>query len=585
MKPSITDLAADLHEGNLSPDSLDELRDRLASDDGAVDEFVMETFLLDQLCEQLGDTQLREHAISKTVGDFEVTGASAHEASAKQRKQSPLQWASRHPKGPAFAIAATMLIAALVVMGLIPVKEWMAGGGKRDGGVEAQEKKHQEFVARLSNWQNDVWLEDTRPPLDDPRLKIGRRLKIETGLIEVTYLTGARVVIEGPSEFYIGGTEAQRQKAQATRPAERARKESEGGSKKIARSSTPKSSLLNSKSSLANSGYLTHGKLVARVEGEKAQGFTINAPSGRVEDYGTEFGVEVQSGGDLEVVVLSGEVDVVGETRDGRQQRVRLTADQAASVASDGSAVTRRKKLDLRFVAAMRSRLKMIDRKPIVVASSAENYQESPSTTTNKITRYEVQSGENRKLVLAASWESADSNISATWKGNEAFTTAVNSAGGRNSAILYLDDPTPGIGDIVVTFGEPTASRIGIASLMNAAEGVLEITTAKGTAGQLSKMEPAMFVMGVYTTNDHRGGKIQGPFSRTLYSGESGSSRGDAGYQIEAIAGLKNYTWTVAQPSGDNHVLAAFADASYEASAAIESEAEITQANESDNSH
>ncbi len=72
-----------------------------------------------------------------------------------------------------------------------------------------------------------------------------------------------------------------------------------------------------------------------------------------------------------------------------------------------------------------------------------------------------MDSGSNRKLVLTASWESANSGISATWNGTQNFTVAVNSANGRNSAILYLDDPTPGTGNIVVTFPVATLHASG----------------------------------------------------------------------------------------------------------------------------
>ena len=87
----------------------------------------------------------------------------------------------------------------------------------------------------------------------------------------------------------------------------------------------------------------------------------------------------------------------------------------------------------------------------VAVTASAQAYQ-SASSLTNTLTGFTVASGSNRKLVLTASWENSNPGISATWNGTQNFTVAVNSANGRNSAILYLDDPTPGTGNIVVTF-------------------------------------------------------------------------------------------------------------------------------------
>ena len=216
----------------------------------------------------------------------------ARRACPTPRPKSLLNWASRHPKGPAIAVAATLLVAALAVMGLIPVKDWVAGDGKAKPEERGRGEK-QEFVARLSNWHNDKWLEDTRPPLDDPRLNVGRRLKIESGLIEVTYLTGARVVIEGPAEFVVGSQASGDQEVRHQDVDSRGWKPADGE---------------------ANSGYLALGKLVARVEGKEAEGFTIGTPSGSVEDKGTEFTVLVDSDGKSKVHVFEGRVRIVGDS-------------------------------------------------------------------------------------------------------------------------------------------------------------------------------------------------------------------------------------------------------------------------------
>nr|MCU0749697.1 Ig-like domain-containing protein [Akkermansiaceae bacterium] len=63
-------------------------------------------------------------------------------------------------------------------------------------------------------------------------------------------------------------------------------------------------------------------------------------------------------------------------------------------------------------------------------------------------------------------------------------------------------------------------------------------------------------VTGVYTSNNLP--TITGPFSSTLYTGDSGSSAGNSGYQIMPTAGSASYTWTVSAPVADNHALAAF---------------------------
>jgi methionine-rich copper-binding protein CopC len=191
--------------------------------------------------------------------------------------------------------------------------------------------------------------------------------------------------------------------------------------------------------------------------------------------------------------------------------------------------------------------------------ASTQRYESSTTATTNTIS-FTVPSGSYRKLVLTASWEQGSpAGISATWNGSQNFTTAVKSASGRNAAILYLDDPATGTGDIVVTFAAATRSRVGVLSLVGAARGVARTSTSSGRSGSLVVPVNGSLVTGVYTTNDLP--TITGPFSSTLHNGDSGSSAGNAGYQIMPTAGSANYTWTVSAPSTDNNSLAAFAPA------------------------
>ena len=202
----------------------------------------------------------------------------------------------------------------------------------------------------------------------------------------------------------------------------------------------------------------------------------------------------------------------------------------------------------------------MSARAEIVVRSMDWNYDSGTGDAVNTITGFTVDPRSGGKLVLAASWENASSAIGATWNGTEAFTVAVNSAAGRNSAIMYLDDPTPGTGDIVVTFGGNTGSRVGVVNLTGAADGVAVTSfdpSAPANSGSLTTTVGGTFVAGVYTIN--AGTINSSPFSGTIYPiGSSSSSSGSAGYQTEATAGLKNYAWTETGATGDSHALAGF---------------------------
>lgn len=107
-------------------------------------------------------------------------------------------------------------------------------------------------------------------------LVAGNRVVFDEGLLEVEFVTGVTVVLNGPMDFEITGP---------------------------------------------NSGYLHHGRLVAEIGDERGEGFTIDGASGRLIDLGTKFGVAVEPSGEMEVHVLEGVVDA--ETASGSKTRLK----------------------------------------------------------------------------------------------------------------------------------------------------------------------------------------------------------------------------------------------------------------------
>jgi len=143
------------------------------------------------------------------------------------------------------------------------------------------------LVARITGLHNCRWSPEGRAPLSYDHLGLGRELKLDAGLLEITYYNGAKVVLEGPVEFTV-------EKPNACR--------------------------------------LDIGRLTAKVS-EQAVGFTVETPDMSIVDLGTKFGVEVEQGGDADVHVFVGQVEVaqiVGGTRRkirlGKGQSVRFDA-------------------------------------------------------------------------------------------------------------------------------------------------------------------------------------------------------------------------------------------------------------------
>ena len=147
---------------------------------------------------------------------------------------------------------ATMLpAAAAFVVGL-----WFVNRGTTAAAAPAGE-----FVAQLTGAKNCQWT--SRPLLPGARLEKNQRLELAAGLAEITFDSGARVVLEGPASLDVNS---------------------------------------------AWDGTLRRGTLKASVPHE-AIGFRISNPAVEVVDLGTEFTMIADGKGAAEVLVLKGEVE------------------------------------------------------------------------------------------------------------------------------------------------------------------------------------------------------------------------------------------------------------------------------------
>jgi hypothetical protein len=118
---------------------------------------------------------------------------------------------------------------------------------------------------------------------------LGEPLTISSGTIELELNGGAKLVIEGPADWSVDGK---------------------------------------------NSVSLRKGKLLARVP-NNAIGFTVETPTAKIVDLGTEFGVVVDPRTGSSVHVIRGEVAVRSREAGSGPIARRLTANQAVQVGAD----------------------------------------------------------------------------------------------------------------------------------------------------------------------------------------------------------------------------------------------------------
>lgn len=134
------------------------------------------------------------------------------------------------------------------------------------------------FVSESAEWQNP-----NSSYIVASGVRSGQSLALERGQVELTYASGAKLLLTGPSEFLV----------------------------------------------LLTGGKLRRGELVARVP-EAGHGFTIETPHGKVVDLGTEFGVVVDDFGVSQVSVFEGKVETLPTGTLGRtQDKFELTSGRA----------------------------------------------------------------------------------------------------------------------------------------------------------------------------------------------------------------------------------------------------------------
>jgi len=152
-----------------------------------------------------------------------------------------------------------------------------------------------ESVARLTASKDCAWSGlAASAPKSGERLGKGRRLELTAGFAEITFDSGARVVLQGPASLDVNS---------------------------------------------AWDGTLRRGTLTARVPAE-AIGFRISNPSVEVVDLGTEFTMIADANGSTDVLVLKGEVEAAPRSS-GDQDTILLREKESRRFASSGVSAVR----------------------------------------------------------------------------------------------------------------------------------------------------------------------------------------------------------------------------------------------------
>ncbi len=157
-------------------------------------------------------------------------------------------------------------------------------------------------IARVTGQHQCEWGKGSWRPEYTANLRAGREFELVGGVVEITYDTGARVIVEGPAKCQVNSE---------------------------------------------NAAAIQAGKLTAWVP-PAAVGFTVDTPTAKIVDRGTEFGVDVDPRSNAELHVFQGLVEVMlADGRGGfapahrvvKNQVVRIDAKQRAVVQQAAGAI------------------------------------------------------------------------------------------------------------------------------------------------------------------------------------------------------------------------------------------------------
>jgi hypothetical protein len=223
--------------------------------------------------------------------------------------------------------------AAVVIVGIGIALAWMChvsdpvvrrrdvAGLDSSPAIERREARGREVVsvARVTSMVEAAWSDANSAP-SMQRVLLGAKFALASGFVEITYDTGAKVILEGPCTYKVESNSG----GYLERGRLTARVESAVGSRQSAvNNTTPKHKGKNSSS---------HALPTADCPPPTV--FSVRTPTATVTDLGTEFGVEVDPRGATQSHVFRGmvkvcAVDAAGNPR-GREQA--FGANQSARV-------------------------------------------------------------------------------------------------------------------------------------------------------------------------------------------------------------------------------------------------------------
>jgi hypothetical protein len=304
-----------LVDGRLTIEQHADLARRLASDPTARNWFVdyMQlhaclTWDADDLDLDLDDTSSNDAPLGQTAPAATFPATIWHGATSYFSSGWPL----------AYLVATVVVAVGLFIASLTPQSHSALVASKslpaRSGALHEPEMQ---FVGHITGMVGCRWVQNPKSEITEQKslVAIGDEFALSSGLLEITYDTGTKVILQGPVTYEVESPDGGF--LSLGKLTARVEKKAEGGRRK-AEESNPQSLIPNP----------SHSPFPL-----PPSTFVVRTPTALVTDLGTEFGVEVNQEGLTRVHVLQGIVDArVVNPRNGAESHRRLVEGAAVEI-------------------------------------------------------------------------------------------------------------------------------------------------------------------------------------------------------------------------------------------------------------
>ena len=223
--------------------------------------------------------------------------------------------------------------------------------------VKSVDADHLEFVGRVTGMADVQWADVQTATVSGANVPLGRRYAVSSGLMEITYDTGAKVILQGPVTYQvesraggflsIGKLTARLEKSAEGRGESKEKQSAISGQQPASAASVAnqKSEILNHQSLASSPQPLApNANPQSPIPNPSLSTvhyplFTIKTPTATVTDLGTEFGVEVEASGACRTHVFQGKV-AIHTTANHNRREIVLTENQSFRIEANGTTVS-----------------------------------------------------------------------------------------------------------------------------------------------------------------------------------------------------------------------------------------------------